>query len=359
MNFLWILILVIVSLPIIVILVGYLLSAGNYKGPRSSHFNGKRFLNPSRRSAGSFKDVGDYVRKRKPDKWIYRPNAFVKEDPIPEPHPDKIQYLFINHSTFLIQVDGLNILTDPIWSKRCSPFQFAGPKRMRPPGLKFDLLPNIDIVLISHNHYDHLDVGTIKRLNKNHKPIYVVPLGVSTFMKKLGCKNIIELDWWQAHNLHGLKVTPTPANHFSSRGTFDRNTTQWSGYVINSKKYQIYFVGDTGYGDNFKDLKDKMGPMDLSFIPIGAYLPKWFMGPIHVCPEEAVQIHLDVESKKSVAMHFGTFPLADDNPERSTRELAEARVLKGITEEDFVIPKEGVVETYGARALGQNNILKD
>jgi len=321
--------------------VNWVLSVKPYKGPVTPHFNGKTFRNPSQRGAKGFKSIFEYMFKRQPDKWPSPYEDFVRSEPLPVPNKDDIQYTFVNHSTFLIQHQGLNILTDPIWSKRCSPFQFMGPARTRPPGLKFEDLPPIDLVLVSHNHYDHLDKPTIKKLNQKHNPQYITPLGVGNVIKKWGGEKITEIDWWQSTNFKDLEIKALPANHFSSRGMFDRDTTQWAGFSILSNNKKIYYVGDTGYSDVFKLIGEKEGPFDLSFIPIGAYLPKWFMSPIHVCPEESVMIHNDVGSKKSVAMHFGTFKLADDDPRRSNRELKEALKVALMSEDDFMIPDEG------------------
>lgn len=340
--------LVIALFIFLVITIGYLLSCRPYKGPITNHFNGTKFINPSQRAANGFKEVGEYGRKRKPDRWtrVADPGHMTRAIPIPK--PNSIQYTFINHSTFIIHVDGLNILTDPIWSERCSPFQFAGPRRMRPPGISFDNLPQIDLVILSHNHYDHLDKNTIKKIQKAYNPSYFVPLGLKSLMKKWGCKKVAELDWWQETSFQNLTITATPANHFSSRGIFDRDKTLWAGYIMQSPEKKIYYTGDTGYSDIFKEIGTKKGPFDLAFIPIGAYKPEWFMGPIHISPDEAVQVHHDVLSRHSVAMHFGTFPLADDNPERSTSRLREC--LKD-TEVSFLIPNEGHTYTLPTEIL--------
>ena len=321
--------------------ISYLLSTKAYKGPISSHFDGKRFKNPSRVQAKGFKDVSKYARTRTQDKWTYNYETYVRETPLPKPPKESVQYTFVNHSTFLIQHMGTNILTDPIWSKRCSPFQWAGPARQRPPGIKFEDLPKIDIVLISHNHYDHLDKNTIRRLCKKWNPTFIVPLGVGQIVRKYKGNKIIELDWWQSSRIENLVIKALPANHFSSRGTFDRNTSLWAGFSIQSISKKIYYVGDTGYSDIFKTIGEREGPFDLAFIPIGAYLPRWFMSPIHISPEEAVKVHRDIRSKKSVAMHFGTFKLADDNPERSQKELAEAMSANNIDAQEFQVPEEG------------------
>lgn len=323
-------------------IIGIALSTQPYKGPKSDHFDGKRFKNFGR-SAKGFKEVGRYARERNADKWIENYETFVRSEPIPEARPEQIQFTFVNHSTFLIQHKGVNILTDPIWSKRCSPFQFMGPKRMRPPGIRFEDLPEIHLVLVSHNHYDHLDRDTIMQLNKQFNPQYVVPLGMKQIMKKFGCEKIVVLDWWDSFQFKDLLLKATPSNHFSSRGINDRNTSLWCGYLIQSDLKKIYFTGDTGYSDIFKEIGEREGPMDLSFIPIGAFRPEWFMSPIHCDPIEAVEIHKDVKSKWSVAMHFGTFPLADDNPERAISMLELAKEKAGLDENDFSIPEEGEV----------------
>ncbi len=329
----------------IALIIGYLLSSKGYKGPVSPHFDGKKFRNPSGRDAKGFGAVFKYARERKPDKWQKNYETFVRTEPVPPVDENDIQYTFVNHSTFLIQHKGMNILTDPIWSERCSPFQFMGPSRMRPPGLAFEALPRIDLVLVSHNHYDHLDANTIKRIVKKWNPVFVAPLGVSSILKKWGCQQVIELDWWASTQIAGLNIKATPANHFSSRGIFDQNTSLWAGFIIQSDSHKIYYTGDSGYSDIFKTIGEREGPFDLSFIPIGAYIPEWFMSPIHVSPNEAVQIHQDVRSQQSVAMHFGTFPLADDNMERSTSVLKKELEVQHIAAEKFRIPDEGFCTT--------------
>lgn len=325
----------------LVVLFGYALSCKPYRGPVSDHFDGNRFRNPSGRPANGFKEVGEYGRKRQPDKWQRVADPKYISRTIPIPTEGQLQYTFINHSTFLIQIDGINILTDPIWSKRCSPFQWAGPQRMRPPGITFDKLPKIDLVLLSHNHYDHLDKNTVKALIRQHNPTFIVPLGLVHLIKKFGSTKVTALDWWEATPFEQLFIKATPANHFSSRGLFDRDKTLWCGYIIQGREEKLYFVGDTGYSAIFEEIGDREGPFDLCFIPIGAYMPEWFMSPIHISPQEAVQVHKDIRSQKSVAKHFGTFPLADDNPERSCAGLVQAREKEGLTEEQFAIPQEG------------------
>ncbi|MEQ8882195.1 MAG: MBL fold metallo-hydrolase, partial [Cyclobacteriaceae bacterium] len=197
-----------------------------------------------------------------------------------------------------------------------------------------------DLVLLSHNHYDHLDISTVLRLEKAFQPTFVVPLGVSDYLKKNDIENTVELDWWEKTNQKPI-ITAVPAQHFSGRGFYDRDKSLWCGYVIEYQNKKIYFAGDSGYGSFFKDIGKKFGPMDISLIPIGAYLPAWFMTPIHVSPVESIKIHKDVKSKQSIAMHFGTFPLADDGMGRAEKDLIATLKKTRTSQESFLIPDEG------------------
>ena len=322
-------------------IVGLLISAPKYSGVISDHFNGKTFVNPGNVQAKGLKDVIKWSTNRNRQPW----QEMMHVPPGPKPDPkveDGIKITFVNHSTFLIQAGGLNILTDPIWSERTSPVQFAGPKRMRPPGILFTDLPNIDYVIVSHNHYDHLDVSTMKKLIEHHGPKIITPLGVAKYVEKLGSVNAIDMDWWDERNLeHGLKIACVPAQHFSGRGTYDRDATLWCGYIIMYGESNIYFVGDSGYGNFFKEIREAYGGMKVSLIPIGAYLPQWFMSPIHISPAEAVKVHQDVESEISIGMHFGTFPLADDGQHQPVEDLKKALNNAGIHDGSFRVIEEG------------------
>lgn len=322
-------------------LVGFIISAPKYKGPESDHFNGKVFTNPRGVKAKGLKDVIKWSRSRNRQPWKELTNISFGPKPLNEIKVG-VKVTFVNHSTFLIQVKGVNILTDPIWSKHTSPVQFAGPKRMRPPGILFDDLPRIDYVLLSHNHYDHLDKGTMKKLIKIHDPLIITPLGVGKFIQRLGSRKVTDLDWWDEHEMvSSLKVASVPTQHFSGRGTYDRDATLWCGYVIMDGRDNIYFAGDSGYGNFFKEIGSKYGKMKVSMIPIGAYLPRWFMSPIHISPDEAVKVHRDVNSELSIAMHFGTFPLADDGQNQPIVELGNAVKAEGIDEHVFKVLNEG------------------
>ncbi|MBA6398999.1 MBL fold metallo-hydrolase [Colwellia sp. BRX10-4] len=217
----------------------------------------------------------------------------------------------ISHASVLIQIDNLNILTDPHYSLRASPVQFAGPKRVVKPGIAFDDLPSIDIVLISHNHYDHLDLDTLKRLNERDAPKFVAGLKTKSFLKKNGIEAGVDLDWWQNITANNTKITFVPSQHWSARGLFDKREMLWGGFYIENN-YKIYFAGDTGYGKFFKKIKDKLGAPDLSLIPIGAYEPRWFMKYAHLNPKDSLQAFRDLESKKMIGIHFGTFKLTDE-----------------------------------------------
>ena len=226
---------------------------------------------------------------------------------------------WVGHSTFLIQCDGLNILTDPIWSERCAPVQWVGPKRLVAPGVPFGDLPPIDIVLQSHDHYDHFDDWSVRAIARTHPDArWFAPLGVGRRLKSRGVRHVTELDWWQHAVTDDVHVTSIPAQHFSGRTPFDRNATLWSGFVLKVHDRAIYFVADTGYHDGFGEIGARCGPFDLVLVPIGAYDPRWIMAPVHLNPEEAVRAFGEVAASHPasapvmVAMHWGTFVLTDE-----------------------------------------------
>lgn len=237
--------------------------------------------------------------------------------------------MWIGHSTYLVSVQGKHILTDPIWSNWCSPVPLFGPKRKNPPAVPFDALPKIDYVLISHDHYDHLDRPTVERLHERFPEIlWVVPLGVKKWFEKLGIKKVVELNWWEEVDVDSMfKITFVPSQHFSGRRSPDLNSTLWGGYVVenlhNNKTF--YFVGDTGYnGHDFKKIGKKFDAIDLSLIPIGSYSPRKFMAPVHVEPKDAVKVHMDVGSKFSLGMHWKTFRLSEEPMEQPPFDLFKA-----------------------------------
>lgn len=333
--------------------IGYYLSGPKYAGPATEHFTGEVFVNPGNVKAKGFGDVLQWMMKRKQGPW--------EEDTVSQPgrRPadavvEGMKITFVNHSTFLIQTKGVNILTDPIWSERTSPFSWAGPKRMRKPGLRFDELPKIDLVLISHNHYDHLDINTLKRLDERDNPQIVTPLGISAFLKENGIHSVSDIDWWQSQSVKGVEVAAVPAQHFSGRGLFDRDATLWCGYTLKLDTGYLYFAGDTGYNDQiFKEIGARYAPIEVALIPIGAYKPEWFMSPIHCSPSEALLIHEDLRSRVSIGIHFGTFPLADDGQHEPVEELQRALSVKGLPANVFKVLKEGIPFEWSPRLTQQ------
>lgn len=257
---------------------------------------------------------------------------------------DAIQVTWIGHATFLIQVSGLNILTDPMFSERASPFSFSGPKRLAPPGIAMKDLPKIDAVIISHNHYDHLDSDSVKALG--NAPRYFVPLGFTPWLRKRGITNVQELDWWASAELGGLRFHAVPAQHFSSRTLFDRNEMLWSGWVIETLAGKVYFSGCTGYAPLFQEIGKRLGPMRLSFIPVGGYSPRWFMRAMHADPPEAVKIHRDVRSEQSVGTHWATFKLTDEHLSEPPLYLEKALHEAGISGEQFIVMKIGETRVF-------------
>lgn len=329
----------IIALFLIALLIGYAVSAPAYKGAASDNFDGSKFINRPGFQEKGFGDLLKWGLNRNLGPWTELTEKDVEFGQKPAKRiNDSTQVItYVNHSTFLIQTDGLNILTDPVWSERVSPFSFTGPKRMRPPGIRFEDLPDIDYVLISHNHYDHLDISTILDLEAKHQPTFIVPLGIDLYLEKNGIDKTIALNWWEGTSLSdSVSVDAVEAQHFSSRGMFDRDKTLWAGFVIQSPKGNIYFAGDTGYNDFFTDIGERYAPIKTAIIPIGAYIPRWFMGPVHVDPAQAVQIHHDVNAELSIGMHFGTFPLADDGKQQPLNDLEIA--LNG---ENFIVIEEG------------------
>ena len=248
---------------------------------------------------------------------------------------------WVGHATLLVQLDGVNVLTDPHWSARASPVGFAGPKRVTPPGLRFEDLPPIHVVIISHDHYDHLDDATVRRLAATHRPHFLVPLGIKAWLAQRGITDVEELDWWDGRTVRGLTFTCVPAQHFSGRGLFDRNRRLWSGFTVAGRSKRLYFAGDTAYYDGLKEIGARLGPFDLAAIPIGAYLPATIMKPSHTSPEEALRVLADVRGRRIVPIHWGTFDLAEEPIEEPPKRLeAEARRL-GLDAERLWILKHG------------------
>jgi N-acyl-phosphatidylethanolamine-hydrolysing phospholipase D len=260
----------------------------------------------------------------------------------------EISVTWISHATTLIQVNGLNILTDPVFSDRVSPVSFAGPDRKVPLPVQLAELPRIDIVLISHNHYDHLDRPTVLQLKAQAggEPLFLVPLGIDDWLKNEGLTKVKAFDWWDQQAVLGLNVHFVPAQHWSSRSPFDRNATLWGGWVLEHQGFKTYFVGDSGMSKDFLDIGAKFGGFDVSLIPVGAYEPRWFMKDQHVNPAEAVQIHQDVKSKYSIGIHWGSFELTDEALDQPMVDLPIALKQAQIPAEQFELFKHGQTRIF-------------
>ena len=299
-----------------VILERTMIASPHYHGPRTDHFDGKHFFNDSPLWQNEKSFIKWMLNREKGywPEWVDAPPG-----PRPPTRVDDLRVTFVNHATVLIQMDEINILTDPIWSERCSPFSVAGPKRHRPPGIRFDDLPPIDLVLVSHNHYDHLDVPTLRALQSRFHPRILTALGNSALMARYGIA-AEDMEWWQTKG----NVTLVQAQHFCARGLSDRNVTLWGGFVIHGKHGNVYFAGDTGWGEHFARIAARFAPIRFACLPIGAYLPRWFMQPAHIDPLEAVEAHKILGATTSMAMHYGTFDLGDDGETEPLDDLRQA-----------------------------------
>lgn len=263
---------------------------------------------------------------------------------INHPDPNTIQITWIGQSTFLIQVEGINILTDPVFSKRLSPVRGIGFKRRSPPGIPFDRLPPIHAVLISHNHYDHLDLYTVKKLG--NKPKYFVPLKLGKWFRAQKITNYTEMDWWDTAMFKGIRIVSIPSQHFSRRTFFDGNKTLWAGWVLETKRGKILFSGDTGYASHFKEIRDKLGPMRLALLPIGSYRPRWYMKAIHMDPVDAVLAHKDLQAEQSIAMHWGTFYIADEQLGEPPLYLKIVMKEASMADDSFLVMKFGETRLF-------------
>ena len=299
---------------------------------RSDHFDGHRFFNPNGANGRPVWMVPRMLltpRTRWPSVLPVEP----RRPPTAGPHD--VVVTFIGHATFLIQVAATNLLIDPVYAERASPVAFAGPRRVRAPGVRFDDLPTIALVLLSHNHYDHCDLGTLRALERRFRPLVVTPLGNGRLLQSAGIGRVEEIDWWLKASAAPLPITLTPAQHFSSRNMFDRNRALWGGFLIEAGGRRILFAGDSGYGPHFREIAARLGPIDLALLPIGAYEPRWFMKDIHMNPAEAVQAHLDLAARQSIAMHCGTFQLTPEGIDEPVRELTQALRERAVPAERF------------------------
>ncbi|MEH2473211.1 L-ascorbate metabolism protein UlaG (beta-lactamase superfamily) [Nitrobacteraceae bacterium AZCC 2161] len=320
-----------------------------YDGPASDHFNGTHFFDPDGAPPKKLSEVlrwqfgGGRQRATWP-KWAPSPHA---DTPPPRVDGDKVRLSFVGHVSWLIQTAGQNILIDPVWSDRASPLKFAGPRRVNDPGIAFEALPRIDTVLVSHGHYDHLDVATLSRLAGKFSPRVITPLGNDKTMRKADRTIRAEaFDWHDRADLGGgLAVTLVPTRHWTARGLFDRNEALWASFVLETPAGKIYVVCDSGYGSgaHFRRVRDAHGPLRLAILPIGAYEPRWFMKDQHMNPDDAVKALADCGAEQALAHHHGTFQLTDEAIDAPATGLDVALDAAEIPRERFVALKPGQV----------------
>ena len=313
------------------------------------------------------KSFGDFLRWQWEswglDKTANSPTPSVQADLALLKSPRSPTVTWIGHATALVQANGLNVLVDPIFSERASPVQIFGPKRAQAPGVAMADLPNIDAVLISHNHYDHLDRISVAQLDEKAKAagkttLFIVPLGLKAWFNGIGIDSVVELDWWQQHELKGVEFHLTPVQHWSARSINDRSATLWGGWAVLGADFHWYYAGDTGYSRDFADTAKQFAPrqtealgggFDLALVPVGSYEPRWFMSQQHVNPMESVRIHQDVGAKRSIGVHWGTFALTDEPLDQPPRDLAIAQQALGVKEADFGVLAIGESRQFAKR----------
>lgn len=318
-----------------------------YSGPVSDHFNGRTFHDPDGVPPKRLSDVLRWQRTRQAAKWpAHHPSPFSDRPP-ERVEGASMRFSFVGHASWLIQTAGLNILADPVWSERASPFRKLGPKRVNPPGIPFEALPPIDVVLVSHGHYDHLDLATLSRLAKDHAPRVVTPLGNDLTMRNHdGLIRAEAFDWGDRVALsEKVAVNLVPTRHWTARGLFDRNQALWASFVVETPAGKIYVVGDSGYGSgaHFRRVREMHGPIRVALLPIGAYEPRWFMQDQHMNPEDAVKALRDCGAERALAHHHGTFQLTDEAIDAPPSALHAALDAAGEPRERFAVLRPGEV----------------
>jgi L-ascorbate metabolism protein UlaG (beta-lactamase superfamily) len=314
-----------------------------YSGPQSEHFDGVRFFNPAHPKTD--RGLRDILRWKLTERAAPWPRSVPVRQAVPEAHVAELRATIVGHASVLIQAGGLNVLTDPVWSTRASPLSFAGPKRVWAPGIAFESLPRIDVVLLSHSHYDHMDMATLRRLDSEHHPLIVTSLGNDAILRRsIRGVRVVTGDWWDRIDVgKGGEVTIIPAYHWSARTGRDRRMALWSGFALSTAGGCVHFAGDTGYGDGriFREMRRRVGRPDLALIPIGAYAPRWFMSAQHTDPDEAVKILEDLEAVRAVGIHWGVFQLTDERRDEPPELLREALGRRGIAENLFPAGEPG------------------
>lgn len=294
--------------------------------PVSDHCDGRRFFNPDESAAYGPGAFFSWIVTRRPAPWPKR----IEDPPQPAPAasgPGELSVTFLGHASFLLQLGGIRFLCDPVMAGRASPLSFAGPRRVRPFAHPLEALPPIDWLLVSHNHYDHLDPTALKRIAARWNPPTVTGLGTDAILSRCGLSPVTALDWWQAHEAQGVRITYVPARHFSARTPFDRNRALWGGFMIEAGGFTVYFAADTGFGPHFAEIARRFPKIDLALLPIGHYEPRLLMAPVHVNPAEAAEAHRILKPTRSIGMHFGSFEgLTDeaiDAPEQALKQALQ------------------------------------
>lgn len=321
----------------------------SYDGPVSDHFDGQHFFDPDGSPPKALREVWrwQFDRSRQRAKWpVWAPSPYA-DTPPPRVDGEGVRFSFVGHASWLIQTARLNILVDPVWSERVSPVGFAGPKRHNDPGIAFEALPGIDAVLVSHGHYDHLDLATLSKLAAKCSPQVITPLGNDVTMRKADpAIKAKAFDWHDRVELgNGVAVTLVPTRHWSARSLFDRNRALWASFVLETPAGRIYIVCNSGYGDgrHFRKVAEAYGPIRLAILPIGAYEPRWFMQDQHMNPSDAVKALADCGAAQALAHHHGTFQLTDEAIDAPLMALAEALDAANVPRERFVALKPGQV----------------
>jgi L-ascorbate metabolism protein UlaG (beta-lactamase superfamily) len=304
----------------------------------TDHFDGRRYFNPNGANGPSLWMVPRMLLTPRA-RWPVSIPVQPQQPPIVG--EKQVAITCIGHASLLVRAAGTSLLTDPVYADRASPSQSTGPRRVRAPGVRFDDLPPVSIVLLSHNHYDHCDVRTLLELDRRFEPTFITPIGNGRLLRSAGIQHVEELDWWNASTRSSIPIVLTPAQHNSARGMFDRNHALWGGFLIEVAGKRVFFAGDSGYGPHFEEIRRKLAPIDLALLPIGAYEPRWFMKDIHMNPEEAVQTHIDLGAAGSIAMHFGVFHLTAEGIDEPPARLARALASRGIPARDFRIVEVG------------------
>lgn len=315
--------------------------------PISDHCDGERFFNPAGLpTARPFTDLPKWWWQRtvlgQSTRWPAHVSPPLKPALSASVPAGAVAATWIGHATWLLQFSGLTVLTDPVFARRAGPWGVLGPPRVRPPALTLGELPRVNVVLLSHNHYDHLDLAALQVIAREHRPLVVAPLGLKRWLEARGVTPVVDLDWWQTHALNPTTtITVTPAQHWSSRWPWDRCRTLWGGLMVKTASGSVYFGGDSGWAPHFAAVREKLGAPDLALLPIGAYEPRWFMASVHMNPDEAVRAHRALGARRSLGMHHGTWQLTDEGIDAPVRDLAAARLAQGVRDVDFAAPEIG------------------